>query len=360
MNLVHADVEAVARADLLWGGQVRVPDLPVTDITVTVNGAAETRRRVTCTMVDPGDLVPKNAGSKLAPYGSELAIHGGEWLNGDRKLYPGGVFRIDDSSVVHNEGLTISLEGHDRSVSVHGGGFWRTESAAPGTGVVDRISELVTRSLPDVALNFASGTWTVPVVLVWEEGESPWKACRELAASIGMEIFFAPDGTCVLRKVPNAWNATPAARYVIGESGVRAISRHFSAREGHNRYVVIGQDSARNPVRGDAWDDDPSSVTYYGGPFGKRSHPPIRDEKVGTQAQAEEAARAWLNRDRGGTDEVELQALPDWQRDAGDVILLRDDVLGLNELAVVEGLTQRHYSLTLRTAAKKTAIKETA
>lgn len=351
------DHNIAARADLLWGGQVRVSDLPVTDVSVTEEASAETLRSVRLTMADPGDLVPKNAGSKLAPYGSEIAIYGGRFESGERTLYPGGVFRIDRSSVVHNEGLTVSLAGKDRSVSVDAGGFWVTSTVQPGDNIVDAITAILTKSLPDVPTNFASGTHTAPVLLVWEEGESPWQACRELAASIGMEIFFDPSGTCVLRRVPNAWSTTPVAKYVVGEEKVLSVARDFDAQEGYNRYVVIGQDANRNPVRGVAKDDDPKSVTYYGGPFGKRSHPPIRDEKVGTSAQAEEAARSLLNRDRGGTDEVELELLPDWQRTAGDVVLIQDPLIGLDELAVVEGLTKTHYGLRLRTAAKRTAVE---
>jgi hypothetical protein len=96
----------------------------------------------------------------------------------------------------------------------------------------------------------------------------------------------------------------------------------------------------------------------YGGRFGKRTAPIIRDPAVGTTAQAVEAARGWLNRDRGGTEDIELVTLPDWRREAGDVARIVDRELGISESAVIENFVLTPDSMTLSTAAKRTVPEE--
>ncbi len=166
----------------------------------------------------------------------------------------------------------------------------------------------------------------------------------------------------MLRKVPAVVHTVPSVDYRVGTDHITEISRSYSAREGFNFYTVIGQDSNHVPVRGEAWDSNPASSTYYGGPFGRRHAPPINDPAVGDANQAQIAAQGHLNRDRGGTEEVELSTQIDWQRDAGDVARIVDEELGLNESAVLEHLvltrTKDTAAMTVTTAAKRTVVEE--
>jgi hypothetical protein len=351
------------RANLLWEGAVKVRDLPLLGFRVNVDGSADIRRAMSLELQADPDLIPRNSASDLAPYGAEIQLFGGWWLDTNqgrqRELHSGGIFRIDTASVRRTaDQRGIALEGQDRAASVDAGGFWATTTVQPGDDIIERITTILDRALPGVETNFASASYAAPRLLVWEEGDSPWRACRELAASIGMEIFFDREGVCVLRRVPSVVNTVPVADYVVGEDNVDEIERRFSARQGYNRYVVVGRTASGAVVRGAAQDDDRNSPTYYGGPFGKRSHPVIHDEKVGSNNQARMAALGWLNRDRGGTEEIELTTDPDWQREAGDVVRIVDRELGISESAVIDAFVLTPNSMTQTTAAKRTVVEE--
>jgi hypothetical protein len=351
------------RADLLWEREVIQSDLPVLGFRINVDGSADIRRAMSAELQADPDLIPQNSGSALAPYGAEIQLRGGWWWDTNkgwqRTLHSGGIFRIDVATIRRTaEQRGIALEGQDRAASVDAGGFWATTTVQPGDDIIERITTMLDRALPGVETNFASASYAAPRLLVWEEGDSPWKACRELAASIGMELFFDANGVCVLRRISSIVHTVPAVDYVVGTSDITSIERTFDARSGYNRYVVIGQDTALKPVRGVAKDDDPNSPTYYGGRFGKRTAPIIRDPAVGTTAQAVEAARGWLNRDRGGTEDIELVTLPDWRREAGDVARIVDREMGISESAVVENFVLTPDSMTVTTAAKRTVPEE--
>lgn len=73
----------VSRVDVLNNGKVE-RTLDVTEGSVTVDGEADIRRRMSCTLVDPdGDLTPGEAEHLLAPYGNEVRIYRGIAFTGE-------------------------------------------------------------------------------------------------------------------------------------------------------------------------------------------------------------------------------------------------------------------------------------
>ena len=76
-------------------------------------------------------------------------------------------------------------------------------------------------------------------------------------------------------------------------------------------------------------DSDPNSPTQWGGPFGKRYAPFIKDETIASQAQAQLRANKELQANLGFLQSIKVPALPNPAFEVGDVVrvaLARADI----------------------------------
>lgn len=329
-----------AYADLFTpsGQQYR---LKIVDGSVTIDRTAEVRRHGTFTVVDPtGTLTPLNSTSPLAPFGSIIKPYRGVRyttgaLAGSTEVVPLGVLRISDSTITDTGNGTqgISIDAYDLSRTMSRDKFTEAYTLDSATNVLDAIKTLITRSFPDAVFDASSSTVALNSPLVFAAGDDPWQKMNDqLATAAGVEVFQNADGTWKVAP-PSDINNLPAAvwSYVEGP-GCQLIEADVKLTDdpGYNGVVLTtdatGDDTA--PITSIVWDDDPSSPTYYLGPYGDVPYF-IQNSTVTTQTDADNAARAQLNLVLGVTSTLSVTALVNPALDCNDTVQvtrLRDGI----------------------------------
>lgn len=302
--------------------------LPVEAGSVSVDLASAVRRQLSITMADPA-LNPKDASSPLAPYGTELFVQRGiTFPNGQTEYCPVGRFRIDDEE--HETTGTAQITAPDRARAVAEARFIEPRQSLNGSSIVDEIRLLIGEVLSTVTVADLTGSTAITPRSVWEEDR--WSAISELAEAIGAEVAFSPLGDAVIRPVPTVDNP-PVWTINAGATGVLIADVRRMSREGVYNGVMAR--SARSDDSPPTWalvtDDNPSSPTWWDGPFG---HVPYLYESplLTSEEQAREAATAILAQRRAVTRQCTLAIVPNPALEVGDVV----------DIAFSDNTTERH------------------
>jgi hypothetical protein len=332
---------------------------------VHIDGDAAVRRSLSASLGDEdGTLAPRLATDYLSPYGNELVVRSGYvYPDGDVEVAPVGVFRIEESGG-DSAGL-VEIEGFDRSIVVSLATFEVPYVIAAGTNLGDAVHDLVDSRYPGLTYVLSPTSKTVPLTVFEESlGETdPWQEAQRLAASGSMELFFDAEGRVVMRPVPDpttdpsVWNFSP------GPDNIFIGGRNrLNARLARNVAIVTGEGTGVDtPVRGVAEITDAASPIFPG-TFGRRpvrlTTPLIGNDPVTAQAEADAAAQALLQRRAGGSEQLTFSAVPNPAHEAGDVVRVDSDALGLDVFVVLSswdldvGLKQ---ASTYTTQARRTA-----
>lgn len=309
--------------------------------TVSLDATAATRGRLDIALVDDGTLglVPTNAQADLAPYGNELRVSRGiQYPDDTIELVRLGVFRIDDVNVTDQAtGMELVIAGLDRSARIIDARIEEPEQVDAGSNYTDAIRVVLQAAWPSIPMNFTETTRTTPQ-LILEEGGDRWAFVLEMAKSIGMALYFDGDGVCVLE--PATSGQEPVATLAEGDDGVLIQDARRWTRQGaFNRVIATGENTGETaPARGVATDDDPSSPTYYYGPFGRVPRF-YASPFITTDDQAEDAAQALLSRELGTTQQVEFGTLVDPRLEPDDVVRITRARSGLDEVNVIDAVT---------------------
>jgi len=245
-------------------------------------------------------------------------------LDGTNDEYiPIGVFTLNESEIHDGmDGLTIELSGTDLSRRVSRNRWETTYVLYSGTNVGTAIQRIVSDRLPGTQFNFASTEDVTPTLFFGEDSSNdPWQDAQDLALGAGMELYFDPRGICCLRPEPNPDIDSPVWDFEdLVNPTILDITRRVTDENTYNRLVVIGEGSALDaPVRGEAQDDDPASPTYVLGPYGYVTQV-VRSNMVLTSDQAQRAAESLLLRQKGATEEIELQVIGNPALEPGDIV----------------------------------------
>lgn len=275
--------EAVFKVKVFNGGVDITPaqfsqwgrGLPITDGgSVTVDVTQQVRRTLALTIADP-TLNPTTAQALLAPFGVELAVAWGiRYPNGTTDYVPVGVFRVDSTTITQSgqSGATgVAVVGTDRSMYINDGRFFiPTKSVGPT--VVAEIAHLVDPVMPvgtPPMVDLTGSTASCPKQVYTDKDRAG--AVSRLATSINAEFFIDPNGVPTLRTLkrpadPAAWTIDAGANGVLLD-----VTPVIDRTDIFNAVVVTGEradGSAGNfAIRQDL---DPSSPTYWNGPFGKK------------------------------------------------------------------------------------------
>lgn len=259
---------------------------------------------------------------------------------------PVGTFVITNVKQLSSASSTLALEGQDRWQRVIDARFPRMVSTSGN--IPTTIASLLYDADSRITLNDEMFSPYDHDMSVWDKDRD--KAILALTASIGGRIFFNAAGVAVIRAMPALGN--PHVWMVAAGRGGAKIShtREISRKETYNGVSVIGTRNGKPPLYAAAYDLDPSSVTQWGGSFGKRTW----FYEAGTftsQAQIETAAAAFLNKVRNISHIVTVQCIVNPWLESGDVILLY--IKGQYYSFIVESFTiplgLGAMSMTLRT-----------
>lgn len=355
----------------IWSGTDHLDSIPLEDGSgIVIDRTNPFRRTGSFVISDPtGTLAPTSSGSPLAPFGNELhAYYGVAYDDGTLEPVLQGIYEIEEpdiaDSIADNQ-FTINVS--DRSSSVSRAGFIDTFSIDPGENVADAILGGL-QSLPlgfELVTNFAPTPFVTPSTsTVFSPADDPWLSFCKLAAACGCELFVDANGVFYFLPVPDPQSQDPAWHYKEGPGNLGvAFKRTITRAKAPNYIIRDGQGTGvGTPVRGISIDNNPSSPTWIGGPYGRQLDYQTSPLYV-VQAQAQVASDAALLLRLGSVETVEVTAFPMPAHDVDDVIGVERARIGLPAESfyvidtVAMGFTQTAKSvLTTRAIASFPAL----
>jgi hypothetical protein len=319
--------QAIARAEV-WSGPELLTTLAVTSGSVSVDRTRAIRRTLSLTVVEEDTaLLDDGAAGILSPYGNECRVYRGFQLETGPEYAPLGVFGIAGVKAESGaSGLTISVEGSDRARRVVRNRFVTPWQIAAGTDVATAVEQLLLSRYPDIEYDFALTGDTVNATIL-EAGESsdPWRDAQAIAQSAGLELAFDPSGVCRLYEPADPVTGAPVATYTdVVDCALLSVTRDLDTETTYNGVIASGESSGLVvPVQGIAWDDDPSSPTFRGGPYGEVPYFYVSPfiSKVG---QATRAAESLLAQVAGASEKIEWTQVVNPAHDADDLIDIQE------------------------------------
>lgn len=300
-----------------------IPNLPVSGGSVTADATSQVRRTASVTIADT-TLWPGSPNDILSPLGSEMLIEygvsipgvGTEWI----PLITGVITGVD-RTLPAGAGLTVTLA--DRSSKVAEDEFVSpTQIGGGSTTYVQALTGLVQHLYPNVVVIDKTGNSTVCPVL--EINKDRWAdGVEQICTAIAAEAFFDQQGRLVIRNQPTindsiVWQAS------VGVGGVIVTKQDSQKRElVYNTVIASGmRTDGTSPVYAVVQDTDPTSPTYYLGPFGAKTRR-YSSALLTTLPQATAAAQALLDRCRGEQASVSLTTITNPALEPGDVFKIR-------------------------------------
>jgi hypothetical protein len=253
----------------------------------------------------------------LSPFGQRLFVRRGiRYVDGTEELLGLGWFLITSATPdplglgiqVRAKGLEQLLEDSkfQRPLAPMGGTFW------------NEVHRLARGFLPIITDTTLVPDRPFPLSVIHEDNRMA--ALLKVAAAWPARAVV--DSRGVLRMLPPVPDlpGTPVVELHTGSRGTVAEWQTATDRsELYNAVFVRGQDpdNAELPVEGIAWDSDPASPTYYGGPFGER---PLEyaSPLLTTEAAAQAAAATMLAKRLRRTRVAEVSIVPDPRLELGD------------------------------------------
>lgn len=296
-----------------------------------------------------------------------------------------GVFRMTKPVVTDDgENVTIVLTGQDRS-SVISRISWQEPYSIPvGTNLGSAIqagmaSRVANTPLSSITYNIAPTSYVVPAT-IW--GANPGTSTNDpmadmikLASVGGYELFFDVYGNVVMRQIISPTNNPVVDTFTegisltstsiessgsfnipvadafsdigVGYCRMLQVERTLDETKTYNGVIVYCNGVGSVPPFAQAvWDNDPTSPTYYQGPWGPvpfaivtTSIPAPGQSMPNAVAQATAMAIAQLQLILGAFDETSFECVPNPALWEGDSIQLVRTRIKINDTYVCSSMT---------------------
>jgi hypothetical protein len=173
--------------------------------------------------------------------------------------------------------LKVTVEGADFTRRIGRNKFVNEYYIAPNTFIPDAVKSVFNQILPGVEekdYDFATaaninqsngGITAVTPALTLQRNDNPWVKMANMCRWCGLDLDITVDRKIRLRPLPNPLWEDPVAVYEEGEYNIiEDLERVLDDDGAINGVVVIGENSS-NPtiVRGECWDTNPFSPTYF-------------------------------------------------------------------------------------------------
>jgi hypothetical protein len=346
-------------------GQITVEVLPtVPPQQVTIGG----------TLVDLLPLVPSAA---LAPFGLEVAVSlqviglGGsidptQWI-------PMGLFAISESQVEDTtNNLIATLNLFDRSWILSN---WKlvspyTVPASDGS-LQGEISAMINHvwstqgpsspATPPWSYNITPSSYVVPTG-TYNQGQDPWQACLDIAASAGYELYFDVNGNVVGQPAPGSpasstfptLNSIPVSwGFDSGTLTSQGLETHSPGGTPFTTPIAMAMKIVRDGIFNDFWvaaigsnnftggltqaeaaDTNVNSPTYYRGVMGDNPNF-IYDPLITSQAQAQAEANYNLALSLSKVWQISVDVPLNPLFDIDDVFTVTNPRMGLSAQKVI-------------------------
>jgi hypothetical protein len=327
------------RVDAYYDGVLTRANIPVTDGAVTLDRGSKVRRSLSLTVGDLS-LLPWDATDPLAVYGQELVVQRGIPFASGTEWVRLGTFRIDEPSADVRHG-PLTLTGKSAEVAIQDDRFLTPTSTRGYTLCVDAITYLIRQTIPDAVIVNATSDTRNPSCPVadWNAETDRWDAVTQVARAMNAEISCDALNRFVISDAPNALTSPVVWDIAEGEGGTLiSAARTMSRSAVYNAVVASGENSSSNstPVSAIAYDDDPTSPTRWGGPFGRVPRF-YSSALLTTSAGCLAVAESMLFDATAPNIQAAIAASPNPALEAGDCVRLRYS--GRRNLFIVQALT---------------------
>ncbi len=381
----------VAQLQLYYKGQATGIILPVSTADFTIDRNSEQRRSGQLTVeilptvppqtvsldgVTQVPLLPITPGAALAPFAQQIGISlqvlgpGGtinvnDWI-------PMGIYAIAESTIDDTvNDLIVTLKLFDRSWILSN---WKlvssyTVPAADGT-LQGEVSALINHvwatqgpagpATPPWTYSIVPSSYAVPTG-TYNQGQDPWQACLDMAASAGYELYFDVHGNIIgapapgspasstfptLNSIPISWIFDQNTISAQGTSSHSLTGTPFTTpiamamqilRTGiYNDFWVaaIGSNNFSQLIQARASDTNVNSPTWYQGIMGDNPNF-IYDSLITTLAQAQAEANYDLAIALSKVWQISVDSAPNPLFDIDDVFSVTNPRLGLAAQKVI-------------------------
>ncbi|TDP97643.1 DUF5047 domain-containing protein [Labedaea rhizosphaerae] len=291
----------------LTGGDVKV------DVTAVV------RSTLDITVQEPWE---QDVTGALNPYGAEVfAERGIRYADGSTEWVGLGYFRLYEVSQDDAPQGQLHLTGQDRMSALVDARVTQPRQFDTSASVGLIFDTLIGEVLPgvSVAYDFAAYSTTFPTSHVLEEDRQAF--LQDIADALGKQFYAGYDGRFYLVDAPSLADP-PVWTVKEGAGGVLVKASRSRSRSGVYNAVVATGDQASDTtasVRGIALDLNVASPTYWFGPYGQVPRF-YSSSFIVTQAQADAAATAMLQKSIGLPSTMDFQSIVNPALEGGDVV----------------------------------------
>lgn len=232
-----------------------------------------------------------------------------------------GEYRVDE--VTRDEAGLVKLTGTSLETYVVDARFITPRTPPYGVSTVDHIMTLIREAVPDARFVLRN-TRNKPVQATAPWERERWDAVDALAKSIDVEVYCNHTGAFVIADAPLVTDA-PVFIFDEGEGGALVDQEEGETRARVYNAVSVSSassDPAVPPVWGWAYDDDPTSPTYFYGAFGQVPRF-FESQFFTTEAQCTNYARSLLAESLAENKTVSFRGLQLDTLEVGDVAGVR-------------------------------------
>lgn len=318
-----------------------VSDLPVNSGEIHCDRTAD-HRRTAFVVIPSEDMIGLFKSGAFDVRLVEIHIRAGIDYGPFKELIPQGVFRISKLSW-NDSDQSLRIDLIDRSLLLKRY-FHSYQVSYAGANIRDVIIGAIQAvGLADV--EFDDPGWQFNYYLPGSTtfDQSTLDMFKKLLQILGADGGFDQRGTYKVHRVPfvdGGSNPQDAVFTVdASETGVLIEAQRSTTLDNIWNFIAVygSNDANGKPVYGAALDLDPSSKTYYNGPFG-RAQKVIHNSEIKDAATANLVAFMELKNSTGATESLSLELVPNPALDAGDLIVV-SFLDGTNELHMINSFT---------------------
>jgi hypothetical protein len=311
---VWRDVALLASTAPVYGYAPR--EFQVVDGSVRCALSSRVTRTMTCTV--PEEFYPLLETDFLAPYGNHIhAYRGIEYGDGTVDEFP--IFKGPIRSISPNGDGRATLRAEDLAGLVVGASFPNPQVAQVGDLVTDEFERLVLDAVPTA--EFGTHTTLADLVPPLNYDYDRGAALDQLAKASSCLWYALADGRFVFRRVPWTMSSPPLTVLSSGAGGT--LLKAYPTRDAAELYNVVTVTGERADgslsLSWTARDDDPDSVTYYGGPYRVRARQ-VKLSTATSSSQVKRAAETFLRASLARTESWQAQAVADASLELGDTV----------------------------------------
>ena len=332
-----ADARIVAPG--LTGTNPTGDTLTVISGNVVLDGTAQVRSTLDLTVDGTGGWPGGTAG--LSPYGNEIFVRRGvKTAAGASEWVSLGYYRIQSIEQDRPPDGPIRITGRDRMQAVIDARLLTPVQFDDGAlvgGIVEQlVNEVYAGWTPTVEWSDDTDTQAIGRGITADEDR--YATLNELITSYGLIWYWDHRGHLVVKPVPSP--SAPVWDVDAGAGGVLLRASRELSRDGvYNAIVVSGEGAdTSTPVRAVVVDNDPTSPTWWDGPFGRVPRA-YSSPFVTSIPQALSAGASLLTRTRGLPYSVTFSSVTNPALEPYDPVRVRQSTRGGRETHSIDRLT---------------------